>query len=170
MRSSARSRSDSFDAGAAATCEAAPQHLLLRVMTAGETDFIDLSDRLVEFVVRAHVRTGLLAVHTLHTTTAVVVNEDEPLLRADVRRQLERLAPRASVYAHDDPRRRRVNRVPDERVNGHAHCRAVMLGSSVCLSIVEGRLLLGRWQRVLFVELDGPQERQVAATIVAGAR
>lgn len=163
-------RGESSFSGGTATCEAGGQHLLLRVATTQATDFVDLTDRLATFVASARVRTGLLAVHTLHTTTAVVVNEDEPLLRADVRMQLERLAPLASDYEHDDSRRRRVNRVDNERVNGHAHCRAFVLGSSVCLSIIEGRLLLGRWQRVLFVELDGPQERQVAATIAGVAR
>ncbi len=146
------------------------QHLLMHVASMQPTEFVDLTDRLLAFVARAGVRTGLLAVHTLHTTTAVVVNENEPLLHEDVARQLEQLAPLSAPYDHDDNQRRTVNRADPERVNGHAHCRAFALGSSICLSIVDGRLLLGRWQRVLFVELDGPQERQVAATLLGRVR
>jgi thiamine phosphate synthase YjbQ (UPF0047 family) len=46
----------------------------------------------------------------------------------------------------------------------------MLLGSSACIPIVGGQMVLGRWQRVLFVELDGPQERTVVATIAGGAR
>jgi len=145
-------------------------HLTLEVSTGQPTAFVDLTARLARFVTRSGIRHGLLGVHTLHTTTAVVLNEDEPLLREDIVDQLERLAPQHKSYAHDDPARRRVNLTPHERVNGHAHCRAVSLGSSLCLSVVDGALLLGRWQRILFVDLDGPQLRQVAATIVGVAR
>ena len=145
-------------------------HLRLEVSTSQPTTFVDLTTRLSRFVTRSGIRHGLLGVHTLHTTTAVVLNEDEPLLRDDIVDQLERLSPRDMPYAHDDPTRRRVNLTPHERVNGHAHCRAVSLGASICLSVVDGALLLGRWQRVLFVDFDGPQLRQVAATIVGAAR
>ena len=75
-----------------------------------------------------------------------------------------RAAPRDGRYRHDDPAVRTVNLTADERPNGHAHCRALLLPTSVCLNIVDGRLQLGRWQRVFFVELDGPREpRDVGA-------
>ena len=82
----------------------------------------------------------------------------------------KQIAPRALAYDHDDPIRRVVNRTDTERTNGHAHCRAMLLGSTVSLPIIDGRLVLGRWQRVLFVELDGPQERTVVATVTGGDR
>ncbi len=145
-------------------------HLRLEVSTGHPTAFVDLTTRLTRFVSRSGVRQGILGVQTLHTTTALVLNEDEPLLRADIISQLERIAPVDMPYAHDDPTRRIVNRMPGERVNGHAHCRALALGASLCLSVVDGALLLGRWQRVLFVDLDGPQLRRVVATIVGAAR
>ncbi|MCC6163643.1 MAG: YjbQ family protein [Acidobacteria bacterium] len=148
----------------------AATHLRLEVSTPHRTTFVDITPRLSRFVSRSGIRHGVLAIHTLHTTTAIVLNEDEPLLRGDIIRQLERLAPGDVPYAHDDPTRREVNRVAEERVNGHAHCRAISLGASLSLSVVDGAVLLGRWQRILFVDLDGPQVRQVAATIVGAAR
>jgi len=69
-------------------------------------------------------------------------------------------------YRHDDPALRTVNLTPDERINGHAHCRALMLAPSACLNVIDGCLQLGRWQRVLLAELDGPRERQVAFLIL----
>lgn len=144
-------------------------YLRLRVQTASEYQVIDLTDQIEAFLTLTGLRRGLLAVHTLHTTTAVLVNEQEPLLHGDLLRQLERLAPSGLAYDHDDPTRRVVNRTDAERTNGHAHCRAMLLGSSASVPIVDGRLMLGRWQRVLLVELDGPQERTVVATVAGGA-
>lgn len=147
-----------------------PSHLRLEVDTASEVAFVDLTARLTRFVRRSGILHGLLGVHTLHTTTSLVLNEAEPLLQEDIVGQLERTVPRDMPYAHDDARRRRVNLTPNERVNGHAHCRALTLGSTLSLSVVGGEILLGRWQRVLFVDLDGPQVRHVAATVVGAAR
>ena len=60
------------------------------------------------------------------------------------------------------PTVRTVNVTDGERPNGHAHCRALLLPSSACLNVTGGRLALGRWQRVFFVELDGPRERDIS--------
>ena len=156
--------------GLARTIDPHGPYLRLRIPTTSECEVLDLTDQLEEFVVMTGLLRGIVVVHTLHTTTAVLVNEQEPLLHADLFRQLERLAPRGLPYDHDDPARRVVNRTDAERTNGHAHCRAMLLGSTASLPIVDGRLLLGRWQRVLFVELDGPQERTVVATVAGGQR
>ena len=155
-------------AGSAGNSAGGPSCLRLEVTTSAASEVVDLTEHLAPFVRQQGIRYGVLAVHTLHTTTAVVINEYEPLLHEDLFRQLERLAPCAGPYAHDDVARRVVNRQDAERTNGHAHCRALLLGNGVTLPIVDGRLLLGRWQRVLFVEFDGPQVRGVVATIAGG--
>ena len=156
--------------GLARTIDQNGSSVRLRLTTGAECEVVDLTDQLEQFLRRTGLRRGILVVHTLHTTTAVLVNEQEPLLHGDLFRQLERLAPRDLAYDHDDSARRVVNRTDAERTNGHAHCRAMLLGSTVSLPIVDGRLVLGRWQRVLFVELDGPQERTVVATVAGGER
>jgi secondary thiamine-phosphate synthase enzyme len=69
-------------------------------------------------------------------------------------------------YAHDDFRRRTVNLIPEERKNGHAHCCAALLRTSECLSVVDGALGLGRWQRVFLVEFDGAQRRDLSVTMI----
>ena len=154
--------------GIARTIDPLGSHVRLRLTTGAECEVVDLTDQLEEFLLRTGLRRGILVVHTLHTTTAVVVNEQEPLLHGDLFRQLERLAPSNLAYDHDDSTRRVVNRTDTERTNGHAHCRAMLLGSTLSLPIIDGRLALGRWQRVLFVELDGPQERTVVAAVTGG--
>ena len=138
------------------------RHTTFLVASGRSTEFIDVTERLQSIVAATGLRIGILSVQTLHTTTAIVVNEHEPLLLADFAATLEEAAPRTGVYRHDDPAARTVNVTPGERVNGHAHCQALLLGSSVALNVIDGRLFLGRWQRVFFVELDGPREREVS--------
>jgi secondary thiamine-phosphate synthase enzyme len=141
-------------------------HLRFAVATSAPLEFLDLTDRLTAIVAVAGLRCGLVNVQSLHTTTAIVVNESEPLLLDDFSAALERVAPVAGASAHDDPERRTVNLAEAERSNGHAHCRALFLPTSASLNVARGTLQLGRWQRVFLVELDGPQERQVSVSMI----
>ena len=87
------------------------------------------------------------------------------MLLTDFRALLEAAAPAGDRYHHDDTTARTVNMTDAERPNGHAHCRALLLPSSVCLNVVRGRLLLGRWQRVFLVELDGLRKWELSASV-----
>jgi secondary thiamine-phosphate synthase enzyme len=140
------------------------RHTRIRVTTSQPLEFIDLTDRLV--AVAAGIRTGLVNVQSRHTTTAIVLNEREPLLHDDFAALLDRAAAADAGYRHDDLAVRTVNLTPGERRNGHAHCRALLLGSSVAVNVAEGRLQLGQWQRVFLVELDGPREREVSLLVM----
>jgi len=142
------------------------QQLRMRVTTTAPTEFIDLTGRLERLVADVGLGAGILNVQTLHTTTAIVINEHEPLLLADFMALLEASAPDDGRYRHDDTTARTVNLTDGERKNGHAHCRALLLPSSACLNVTGGRLWLGRWQRVFFVELDGPRERDVSVVVL----
>jgi secondary thiamine-phosphate synthase enzyme len=127
--------------------------------------FVDLTPVLSAIVASLAAQEGIATVQTRHTTTGLMVNEHEPLLLADLKAMFERLVPASLPYAHDDFGRRTVNMGPCERRNGHAHCRAALLRSSESVPIADGRLSLGRWQRLFLVEFDGPQRREVAVTI-----
>ena len=107
----------------------------IHVTTRHPTEFVDLTDRLERLVADAGFRSGILNVQTLHTTTAVVVNEHEPLLLTDFQALLEAAAPGDGRYRHDDTTARTVNLTDAERPNGHAHCRALLLPSSACLNV-----------------------------------
>ena len=138
----------------------------IRVTTRHPLEFVDVTDRLERLVADAGCRFGVLNVQTLHTTTAVVVNEHEPLLLADFQALLEAAVPGDGRYRHDDMAVRTVNMTDAERPNGHAHCRALLMPSSACLNVLDGRLVLGQWQRVFLVELDGPRERELSVVLV----
>jgi secondary thiamine-phosphate synthase enzyme len=134
------------------------------VQSSSATEFIDITARVEGIVAASGIATGVAIIQSLHTTAALVVNEYEPLLLADFARFLEQMAPVHGSYEHDDMARRIA--VPiDEPANGHAHCRALLLPVSVAVSVIDGRLLLGRWQRIVLVELDGPRLRDVAVVV-----
>lgn len=133
------------------------------VRTTSRGQFVDVTDDLRQLVARSRIQAGMAVVYSPHTTCAVVVNERESGFFADFRDVLERLTPADSYYQHDDEDLRTDNlEDPHEIPNGHAHCRAGLLGSSSeSIPVVDGELHLGRWQRVFLVELDRARERKV---------
>ena len=141
-------------------------HRTIHLKTTECLQFIDLTEEIAEVVRRSGVKNGLVNVQTRHTTTAVLINEHEPLLIEDMRRAVEAAAPRSLAYRHDDFAIRTVNLEPQEKSNGHAHCKALFLPSSETVNVVEGRMQLGRWQRVFFVELDCARERQISVVVM----
>ena len=141
-------------------------HRTLHLHTDEASQFIDLTAAIRQFVDDSGITHGLINVQTRHTTTAIIVNENEPLLLEDLKKSLERLAPSTVSYRHDDFEIRTENLTPDERPNGHAHCKALFLRSSETLNIINSELDLGRWQRVFFLELDGARERTVSLSIL----
>jgi secondary thiamine-phosphate synthase enzyme len=137
-------------------------HTRIRITTTNPTEFIDLTERVDALAAEAGMQTGLIHLQSLHTTTGIVVNEHEPLLLGDFDRLLASAAPVDAPYRHDDMSVRTVNLAPGERPNGHAHCRALLLGHSASLNVANGHVQIGRWQRVFFVELDGPRAREIS--------
>lgn len=140
-------------------------HETVQVETQAPLEFIDITDSVLWLVERSGVRDGIVNVQTRHTTTAIIVNENEPLLLEDMRRTLERLAPQEASYQHNDFTIRTVNMGPDETPNGHSHCKAMFLKTSETLNIVDGVIQLGRWQRIFLVELDGTRKRTVSVMV-----
>ena len=141
-------------------------HHSIQLRTAGRLQFVDLTDRVAEIAEESGVRQGLVNVQTRHTTTAIVINEHEPLLLEDMRVMLNRLASPALEYQHNNFAIRTVNLVPDEVGNGHAHCQALFQRASETLNLAAGRLQLGRWQRIFFIELDHARERTVSVMVM----
>src|SRR5919108_6005281 len=119
--------------------------------------FLDVTDQVAAFVRESGLRDGMVTVFSRHTTAAVCIQEAEPLLLEDLREFLERNAPSEAHYRHNDFRVRTVHMHDDESPNGHAHCLQLMLGSSESVPVADGELLLGTWQRIFLVELDGPR-------------
>ncbi|MHB8612281.1 MAG: secondary thiamine-phosphate synthase enzyme YjbQ [Candidatus Dormibacteraceae bacterium] len=133
----------------------------LRFESEHATEFVDITERLRQEVRRSGMRMGRLHLQSLHTTLGLAVNENEPLLLRDFQTLLERIVPANAGYEHDDFARR-FDIALDEPVNGHAHCRQLLLTGFATVLVEDGELILGRWQSVFAVELDGPRHRELA--------
>jgi len=134
----------------------------MTMQTSKRLEIHDLTEQVGSLVRDSGVLSGLVTVSTLHTTTAVFVNEPQTALLDDIEEMLERLVPRGEEWKHNDPRFSDC-----DRQNADSHLRAIMLGNSVTLQITDSGLLLGEWQRILFVELDGPRKRNLSIQILA---
>jgi secondary thiamine-phosphate synthase enzyme len=141
-------------------------HKTLQLETTGGVQFIDITEQISEIVAASGILNGWVNIQTQHTTTAIVINEHEPLLLEDMQDLLERFAPQEHAYRHNDFSIRTVNMQPDEQPNGHSHCRALFLRASETVNVIEGKPNLGRWQRIFFIELDCPRLRNISVMVM----
>jgi len=128
------------------------QELTYRTQHHNET--VDLTSDVAGIVAKAGTDEGLCSVYVPHATAAIVIHEnDDPNLCTDLLDALNTLIPEG-VWRHD-----RVDG------NGAAHLKAAMLGPGETIPVRGGRLLLGTWQAIMLVELDGPRQRRVIVTV-----
>lgn len=125
------------------------------VSTQNESELIDVTKKIEESVRKSQIKNGLCSVYAFHTTTAIVVNEHEGGLLKDFLKKMGDVFPRDAEYFHT---------LVDK--NAVSHLGAMFLGVSETFPVREGKLVLGRWQSIFLVELDGPQKRMVGVQLV----
>lgn len=156
----------------------------ISIKTEHRQQFIPITSQVESFVKESGITNGSITIQSHHTTASIWVNEDEKNLigpndmlgyTADLSRVLDRFADPKEDYGHNDirdannPKGKRNTHLcePDtcgvinECINGHAHAQAMLLHCSVTLIIEKGKLLLGRWQQIMLVELDHDRQRNV---------
>ena len=126
----------------------------LQVHSSKAPEFIDITESVEDYVRQSDVRNGFAVVFSKHTTAAITIQENEPLLLEDMAHLMERISPRNIHYRHNDFSVRTVHMHENECPNGHSHCQHLTLGASETIPIVDGKMTLGKWQRVFMVELD----------------
>lgn len=132
--------------------------------------FFDVTDLAQAVTRRSGVRQGHLFASTAHTTCALIVQENEPLLLRDLADRLNRFASPDELYRHNQMDVRTVNMCGiDECANGHSHCQHAILGTGAWLPVHTGELSLGPWQRLLLVELDHPRPREFTIQVTGVA-
>ncbi len=129
----------------------------IEIGTKENTELIGITGKVKEIVESIDIDSGICVIFTKHTTTGIIINENEPGLKSDILMLLNELIPKGKGYLHD--------RIDD---NAHSHLRSVVLGSSVTIPIEKGNLALGTWQSIFFVECDGPRRREVSVKVVEG--
>ena len=138
----------------------------LQLETTEAPEFIDITDWVCQCVAQSKVGNGFVVVYSKHTTAAVKINENEPLLLQDMVAFLEKISPRNGGYHHNDFSIRTVNMTADESPNGHAHLQHLLLGTSETVPLIDGIMQFGRYQSVFFIELDHPRSREVMVQVV----
>ena len=138
----------------------------LKLDTKKAPEFIDITEWVCQCVAQSKVSNGFVVVYSKHTTAAVKINENEPLLLQDMVDFLEKMSPRNGGYQHNDFSIRTVNMTADESPNGHAHLQHLLLGTSETVPLIDGIMQFGRYQSVFFIELDHPRSREVMVQVV----
>jgi secondary thiamine-phosphate synthase enzyme len=126
--------------------------------TRGETDIIDITGEVTNAIKASEIRNGIVTIFVPGATGAVTTIEYEPGLLKDLPAMLERIAPKEIEYEHE-------KRWHDG--NGHSHVRASLLGPSITIPFEDGRLTLGTWQQIVFIELDNKsRSREIVLQIM----
>ncbi len=129
-------------------------------VTTERFQLMNLTERMNELVRKSGVREGTIHVQSLHTTTAVFLNEWQDALLHDMQTCLEKLVDRNERWRHNDPQYSDC-----ERSNADSHLRGMLLGQTLCLQVRNSKVLLGTWQNIIFAEFDGPRSRTLAIQI-----
>ena len=126
--------------------------------TSGDGEMTDLTGKVAAAVERSGLSAGAAVVFASGATGAVTTIEYEPGLVEDMKAALERIAPQDIEYAHN-------RRWGDG--NGHSHIRATIIGPSLAVPFSDGKLMLGTWQQIVFIDLDtSPRYRRVVVQII----
>lgn len=126
------------------------------------TELICITDQVRRAVEMSGLKNGIVNVFTLHTTTAITINENDPMLEEDIARFIVKAVPEDDSYAHH----RFYKRDGRIAVNAYSHIRATLLGSHVTVPLQAGEMVLGTRQNIYLVELDGPQVRGLAVQVM----
>ncbi len=127
-----------------------------RINTDQRTDMIDITRQVQGFVDDSKVKQGVCIMFVPHTTAALTINENaDPDVKRDFMMEINKIVPWSDGYQHMEG-------------NSAAHIKASMMGFSETIMIEDGKLLLGTWQGIYFMEFDGPRIRKIHIKIVEG--
>ncbi|MGI6535234.1 MAG: secondary thiamine-phosphate synthase enzyme YjbQ [Eggerthellaceae bacterium] len=129
------------------------RHQEFSVRTSTHTQMVDITRQVQQVVTDSGIEQGICTVFVPHTTAAVTINENaDPDVVRDFTMEINKIVPWEDGYRHAEG-------------NSAAHLKSSMIGCSEQVIVENGRLLLGTWQGIYFVEFDGPRTRRVYVTV-----
>ena len=118
----------------------------IKVKTGGNCDIVNITEETAAAIRNAGVKDGVVTLFNVGSTAGITTTEYEPgLVNHDIKACFEKIAPERGRYEHEETWH-------DD--NGHSHVRATLLGPSLSVPIVDGRLMLGTWQQIILVDFD----------------
>lgn len=127
--------------------------------TSAKIAFINITPSVNECITESGIKEGLILVNSMHVTSSIFINDDEPGLHTDFTTWLEKLAPHSPLdqYRHNDS---------GDEDNADAHLKRQIMGREVVVAITEGALDLGTWERIFYGEFDGRRSKRVLVKII----
>ncbi len=133
----------------------------LNIRTHDRIELKTITKEVAAFVEQTPIRDGVVQISSLHTTAGLMLNEVQDALHSDMINIFEELIPHGVYYKHNDPL------LSDcDRKNADAHLRAIVVGHSLSIPIIDGKLKLGTWQNILLTEFDGPNNRKIYVQVM----
>lgn len=133
-------------------------------------EFKDITDEVEELIEKSKIANGMVLIYSTHTTLAICVNEKEKGIVTDFKNLMKKIIPKDDYYQHNDLSIRTENLVcqsaASDCLNGHSHCTHLLMRNSETIPIIEGKIGLGKWQRIFAIELDCCRERKVIVQIM----
>ncbi len=117
-----------------------------------KTQIIDITEDVEKLV--SKVKKGICNIYCPHTTAGLIINENaDPSVKDDILMQLNKIVPENATYSHTEG-------------NSPAHIKSSLVGVSLNIPVVNGKLMLGTWQGIMFCEFDGPRSRKVIVSLI----
>lgn len=149
---------------------------VISISSQGKAEFIDITDKVRDIVAKSGVRTGLAVVYLGHSSCGIVVQEKDPALQRDFWDLYDKLFPKEEgdlhtsdvkrLYHHPDPNSPLRQTNPDYMyLNAHSHLRSYFLSPSLTFPVIGGKMLIGDFQTLFFVELDETRVRTRRMTV-----
>ena len=127
---------------------------MLYIKTRKRVEAVDITDSVLNFVKDSNVKDGILFLYVPHTTAGITINENaDPSVIDDILNKLNEIVPKIGNYKHIEG-------------NSDSHIKSSIIGVSKNLIIEDGKVILGTWQGIFFLEFDGPRERKIILKIL----
>jgi len=128
----------------------------IKIKTRNVYDFIDITKSVEKEVEKSKIKNGVIFLNSLHNTACLIIQENDETIFDDMKKFFDKILPLNEKYSHSY----------EGSLNATAHLKSNLLSHSITIPIKNGSLVLGTWQRIIFVELFEPRERRVFVTIL----
>jgi secondary thiamine-phosphate synthase enzyme len=128
----------------------------IKIKTKNAYDFIDITEGVEKEVEKSKIKNGMIFLNSLHNTACLIIQENDETIFEDMKKFFDKILPLNEKYSHSY----------EGSLNATAHLKSNLLSQLITLPIKNGNLVLGTWQRIIFVELFEPRERTVFVTIL----
>ena len=128
----------------------------IEINTKKPNEFVDITDRINSIIKESGIKDGMVFVNSIHNTATVLIQENDSTIFQDMKELFDRILPPNKKYHHDY----------EGGINATAHLKTNLVGQTISLPLYSGKLVLGTWQRVFFVEWFEPRRRSVLITIM----